>query len=70
MAEGKSYKTERCAKCKYHGLVNARNNDKEKMIICEYILYGKGRRDCSGEHCDKFEPMDGKTMKEKRRPRL
>lgn len=67
MAGEKNYKTERCAKCKYHGTINMRNDCRSKYIICEYILQGKGRRGCSGEHCDKFELMDEAAMEKKRR---
>ena len=46
----------KCAKCKYHGRLNGTLNN-EPFIICEYILQGLGRRNCSIECCDKYEPI-------------
>lgn len=48
--------TEKCKKCKYHGRMNG-TIDNKPIIICEYILQGLGRRNCSIEHCDKYEPI-------------
>lgn len=53
----------KCAKCKYHGRVGSHSKIISSTIICEYILQGLGRRNCSIEHCDKYEPINGTKRK-------
>lgn len=49
--------TEKCKTCKYHSTISgSRLND--TSVVCVYILHGKGRRNCSAEQCDKYEPID------------
>lgn len=47
---------ERCKTCKYHGTMPG-TIDNKRIIICEYIFQGLGRRNCSIERCDKYEPI-------------
>lgn len=54
----------KCETCKYHGRLNETINN-EKITICTYILQGLGRRNCSIEHCDKYEAIN--EAKKKRR---
>lgn len=53
---------EKCSNCKYHGRLNG-TLDNKPFIVCEYILQGLGRRNCSIEHCDKYEPTNDTKRK-------
>lgn len=58
--------TEKCKGCKYHGRLNG-TIDNKPIITCDYILQGLGRRNCSIEHCDKYEPInETKKRREKK----
>lgn len=48
---------EKCAKCKYHGVLGGAKSGGElryNYIFCNYICIERERRNCPPEHCDKF----------------
>lgn len=47
---------EKCKNCIYHGTMPG-TIDNKRIVTCDYIFQGLGRRNCSIKHCDKYEPI-------------